>query len=59
MDRRSLWALLDLFASQMAIFAILTLASLGNRSPEFRASGLDFVTIRAETTILVDSGDNL
>ena len=50
--------MLVLFASQMAIFAILTLASLGNRSPEFRAAGLDFVTIRAETTILVDSGDN-
>ena len=55
-DRRSLWALLVLFASQMAIFAILTLASTGKRSPEFRAAGLDFVTIRAETTIQVDSG---
>lgn len=44
-----------LFASQMAILAIQT--STGNRSPEFRAAGLDFVTIRTETTMLVDSGD--
>ena len=55
-DRRSLWALLVLFASQMAILAILLVASTGNRSPEFRAAGLDLVTILAETTILVDSG---
>ena len=55
-DRRSLWALLVLFASQMAILDILLVASTGNRSPEFRAAGLDLVTIRAETTILADSG---
>ena len=48
--------MLVLFASQMAILAILLVASTGNRSPEFRAAGLDLVAIRAETTILVDSG---
>jgi hypothetical protein len=37
-------------------FAFLTLASTGNRRPEFWAAGLDLVTIRAETTILADSG---
>ena len=57
-DRRSLWALLVLFASQMANFAILTLASAGNRSSDVWAAGLDLATIRAETTLLVDSGDN-
>ena len=56
-DRKSLWALLlVLFAIRMDNFAFLTLASTGNRRPEFWAAGLDLVTIRAETTILADSG---
>ena len=57
-DRRSLWALLVLFASQMAILADLKMAFSGNRSSDVWAAGLDLVTIRAETAILVDSGDN-
>ena len=55
-DRRSLWALLVLFASQMAILADLKMAFSGNRSSDVWAAGLDLVTIRAETTILADSG---
>ena len=57
MDRRSLWALLVLFASQMAILGNRTMAATGNLSSDFWAAGLDFVTNVAEPTILVDSGD--
>ncbi len=54
-DRRSLWGLLGLFASRIAI---LLMASTGNRSSDFRAASLDFVANIAETTILVDSGNS-
>ena len=50
--------MLVLFASQMAILADLKMASTGNRNSDVWAADLDKVTIRAETTILVDSGDN-
>ena len=42
----------------MAILAVLKLASTGKRCSDVWAAGLDLVTNIAESTILVDSGDD-